>query len=35
MAEMYPRVESWIDWIAMEHEMLKLWAAEGVFSRLR
>ncbi len=32
---MYPRVESWIDWIQLEHEMMDLWAKEDVFSRLR
>ena len=35
MAEIYPRVESWIDWIALEHEMLELWKNEAVFTRLR
>ena len=35
MAELYPRVESWIDWIRLEHEMQAFWDAEATFARLR
>jgi isoleucyl-tRNA synthetase len=32
---MYPRVESWIDQVQLEHEMQALWDREGVFRRLQ
>ena len=35
MPELYPRVESWIDWIRMEHDMQDLWTREHIFERLR
>jgi len=30
----YPRIESWVDQVTLEHEMLDFWSREGIFKRL-
>ncbi|MES2644151.1 MAG: class I tRNA ligase family protein [Myxococcota bacterium] len=35
MSDLYPRIESWVDLVKLEHEVLDFWGEHGVFDRLR